>query len=122
MRQPVALVCADAGKTVLVANRRSGGLSVIDAKARKVVAEYDVGRGLSDLALLKGGRRLLAVDGTSNELLLIDYCDRVLKVIDRLTVSPGGPDGSFGRRSVVCRCVTLVAKAHVCLDNERKGR
>ena len=50
MRQPVALAVRDGGKTVLVANRRSGSLSVIDAAARKVVAEYDVGRGLADLA------------------------------------------------------------------------
>jgi YVTN family beta-propeller protein len=88
VRQPVALACADAGKTVLVANRRSGSLSVIDAAARKVVAEHDVGRGLADLALVKGGRRLLAADETSNELLLIDYRDRMVRVIDRLTVSP----------------------------------
>ena len=52
----------DSGKTLLVANRRSGSLSVIDAAARKVVAEYDVGRGLADLAALPGGRHLLAVD------------------------------------------------------------
>jgi YVTN family beta-propeller protein len=89
VRQPAALVCADAGKTVLVANRRSGSLSVIDTAARKVVAEHDVGRGLADLALLKGGRSLLAVDETSNELLLIDYRDRVVRVIDRLKVAPG---------------------------------
>jgi YVTN family beta-propeller protein len=88
VRRPVAIACADGGKTVLVANRRSGSLSVIDASTRRVVAEHEVGRGLADLALLKGGRRLLAVDGISNELLLIDYRDRGVRVIDRLTVSP----------------------------------
>ena len=35
VRQPVALVWADAGKTVLVANHRSGSISVIDAFTRR---------------------------------------------------------------------------------------
>jgi YVTN family beta-propeller protein len=88
MRQPVAVVCADGGKTVVVANRRSGSVSVIDAASRRVVAEHDVGRGLADLASIKGGRRLLAVDETAIALLLIDYRDRQVRVIDRLAVSP----------------------------------
>ena len=53
-RQPVALLLTDGGKTLLVANRRSGSLSVIDATTRTVVGEYDVGHGLADLAMLPG--------------------------------------------------------------------
>ncbi|MFI5459739.1 MAG: cytochrome c peroxidase [Isosphaerales bacterium] len=87
-RQPVALTCADGGKTVLVANRRSGSLSVIDAASRRVVAEHDVGRGLADLAVLPDGRHLLAVDQAANELLLIDYRDRSIQVVDRVKLSP----------------------------------
>ncbi|HKI21288.1 MAG TPA: cytochrome c peroxidase, partial [Isosphaeraceae bacterium] len=88
VRQPVALVCAEGGKTVIVANRRSGSLSVIDAATKKVVAESEVGRGLADLATLPDGRQLLAVDQTANELLLINYQDRSIRVLDRLEVSP----------------------------------
>jgi cytochrome c peroxidase/DNA-binding beta-propeller fold protein YncE len=88
VRQPIALVCADGGKTVLVANRRSGSISIVDAPTGRVVAEHEVGRGLSDLAVLKGGRRLLAVDEASNELLLLEYRDRAVRVLDRLQVSP----------------------------------
>ena len=88
VRQPVAAVCADGGKTLLVANRRSGSLSVIDTAAKAVVAEHDIGRGLADLAIHKGGLRLLVVDEASNELLLCDYRDREVRVIDRLTLSP----------------------------------
>jgi YVTN family beta-propeller protein len=101
MRQPVAVVCTDGGKTVLVANRRSGSLSVIDAASHVVVAEHEVGRGLADLALLKGGRRLLVVDESSNELLLLEFRDRAVRVIDRLAVSPDpvrlalGADGTW---------------------------
>ena len=56
--------------------------------SRKVVAEYDVGRGLADLAILPGGRHLLAVDQAANELLLLDYRDRSIRVVDRIKVSP----------------------------------
>jgi len=87
-RQPVALVCADGGKTVLVANRRSGSLSIIDAASRRVVAEHEIGRGLADLAVLPDGRHLLAVDQVASELLLINYRDRSIEVVDRVKLSP----------------------------------
>ncbi len=88
VRQPVAIGFADAGKTILVANRRSGSVSIIDAKAGRVAAEHEVGRSLADLAVLKGDRRLLVVDDASNELLLLEYHDRAVRVLDRLHVSP----------------------------------
>lgn len=106
VRQPVALVFADEGKTVLVANRRSGSLSIIDATMRLVVAEHDVGRGLADLAVQGGGSRLLAIDEASNDLLLLEYRDRAVRVLDRLKLKAGPVrlavlgDGS----SCACRC------------------
>jgi len=88
VRQPVALACVDGGKTVLVANRRAGSLSVIDATSRRVVAEHTVGRGLADLALMPDGLHLLAVDQAASELLLIDFRERSIQVVDRIEVSP----------------------------------
>jgi YVTN family beta-propeller protein len=88
VRQPVALTCADGGKTVFVANRRSGSISIIDAATRGVVAEYDVGRSLADLAFSNDGHYLMAVDPVANELLLLDYRDRSIQVVDRVKVSP----------------------------------
>src|SRR5262245_60014848 len=88
LRQPVALAFVDGGKTLIVANRRNGSVSVIDAAARRVVAEHDAGRGLADLAALPDGRHLLAVDQAANELLLMTYRDRLIRVVDRLKVSP----------------------------------
>jgi YVTN family beta-propeller protein len=88
VRQPVALVIADSGKTILVANRRSGSLSIVDTATGRAVAEHDVGQGLADLAVLKGDRRLLVVDEASRELLLLDYHDRAVRVLDRLKLSP----------------------------------
>ncbi len=88
MRHPAALALIDSGKTLLVANHRSGSLSVIDTASQKVVAEDDVGGGLADLAMLPGGRLLLAVDQVSNKVLLIDVRDRKIRVVDRIKVSP----------------------------------
>ncbi len=87
-RQPVALLCADGGNTLLVANRKSGSITVIDTAARRVIAEHDVGRSLIDLVILPDGQRLLTVDGTSNELVLLDYRDRSIRVTGRIKVSP----------------------------------
>ena len=89
VRQPVALVIADSGKTILVANRRSGSLSIVDTATGRTVAEHDVGQGLADLAALEGDRRLLVVDEASRELLLLDYHDRAVRVLDRLNLCPG---------------------------------
>lgn len=100
VRQPVALAVAEDGKSLFVANRRSGSLSVIDTLTRKVVAEYDIGRGLTDVAIIPGGRSLLTVDHRTNELLLLDAQDRSIRVVDRIKVSPDpvrlrvSPDGS----------------------------
>jgi YVTN family beta-propeller protein len=88
LRQPVALVCADGGKTLLTGNRGSGTISVIDSASRQVVAEGAAGRGLSDLALLPDGARLLAVDRLAGELILLAFEQRSVRVIERRKVSP----------------------------------
>jgi YVTN family beta-propeller protein len=87
-RQPVALAVVDGGKTLLAANRRSGSVSVVDLASRKVVGEHDIGRGLSDLAVLPDGRHLLAIDRAADELLLVGYRDRSIWVACRLAVAP----------------------------------
>ncbi len=87
IRRPVALACVADDQTLLVANERSGTVSVIDTEARRVLSEYKVGRGLADLAILPGGRHLLAVDQLANELLLLSCRDRSIQVIDHLKVS-----------------------------------
>ncbi len=86
LRQPVALVVADGGKTLLVANRRSGSLSVIDALTYKVIAEHNIGRGLADLAVVPNSRSGLVVDQAASELLLIDGHDRWNRVVGRISV------------------------------------
>ncbi len=88
VRRPVAMAIVDDGATLLVANRRSGTISEVDARAEKVVVEHSIGRGLSDLAAIGDGRRLLAVDPEEGELLLLDHHDRSVSVVARVSVGP----------------------------------
>ena len=85
-RRPVALAFADGGTLLLVANRGSGTVSVVDVASAKVVAEWGVGRGLADLAPLADGRHLLAVDQDADELILLERRGRSIEVVDRVAV------------------------------------
>src|SRR5262245_52365354 len=86
LRRPVALVLADGGRRLFVANR-CGSVSVIDTENNAAIAECDVGRTLASLGLLPDGR-LLATDEETNELLLLSHDAAGVKVAHRLKVSP----------------------------------
>ncbi len=61
---------------------------MIDTAERRVVGECDVGRGLSDLAVLSDGVHLLALDQPADELLLVECRAHSIKVVGRFKVSP----------------------------------
>jgi cytochrome c peroxidase len=81
----VALVLADDGKWLFVANQRSGSISAIELN-KNAIAEFPVGRKLANLALTPDGRHLLAVDEEANELILLSRKDDKLRVVHRLAV------------------------------------
>ncbi len=87
-RRPVALAIVDQGRTLLVANSRSGSLSIVDLATRRVVDEPRIGRGLAHLAPLGDGRHLLAVDRAGDEVVLIDVRERSSRVLGRVGVAP----------------------------------
>lgn len=89
LRRPVALVLSDDGSWVFVANQRAGTVSVVDAAARRLVAEVPLGRRLADLTATPDGRRLLAVDEAGDELLVLDRDGSSVKISHRVKVSPG---------------------------------
>ncbi len=72
LQQPVALVVADEGRRLFVANRRAGTVSAIDVERGRVFAEIAVGKRLADLA-----------DGGDGQLLAIDECAGELAVLKR---------------------------------------
>jgi YVTN family beta-propeller protein len=88
LRRPVALVLADNGSWLFVANRRSGSISVIDTSTQQTTAEVAVGRSLADLVMSPNGRQLLAVDEEARELILLSRQGSTLSVVHRLPVAP----------------------------------
>jgi len=88
VRQPIALACLDGGRRIVVANGRSGSVSIIDTRTQRIVAEYPVARALADLALLPGANHLITLDSLANELLLLRNGDQSIEVVSRVKVSP----------------------------------
>src|SRR5713101_707357 len=88
LRRPVALVLADDGKWLFVANQRSGSVSVVATAALRPVAEVEVGRRLADLALTATGSRLLAVDEEAAELVMLDRKGSTIVPVGRVKVGP----------------------------------
>jgi YVTN family beta-propeller protein len=86
-RRPVALVCGADGKTLMIANQRSGSVSIVDSAARRIIAECEIGHSLADLATLPGERHSLAVDQVANDVMLLSCRDRSIQVVDRLKVA-----------------------------------
>jgi YVTN family beta-propeller protein len=87
LRRPAALVESPDGMWLYVANRRSGSISVVDLEKRKTVSEIEIGGSLADLAALDGDR-LVAVDESRNELVLLEGHGAAVQTIARLRVSP----------------------------------
>ena len=100
VRRPVALALALGGARLYVANRRAGSLSVVDPKAGRVVAEFDVGGEVVDLACRPDGR-LVLVDRSGGALILARVSDRSLEVEARQVVAADpasvllDPDGAM---------------------------
>lgn len=87
LRRPIALAIVDDGRTLLVANRDSGTVSVIDTRQMSVVDEVHVGRQLSDMAVRSDGC-LLITDEAAGELIVLTRRENALTVAARLKVSP----------------------------------
>jgi YVTN family beta-propeller protein len=90
LRYPVALALADQGTLLLVANQRSGTVSLIDLKTRHVAAEVPIGQTLTDLVAVPGKAKgeFLATDGATHKLHLIRERGSELTVAESLAVSP----------------------------------
>ncbi|HTN73985.1 MAG TPA: cytochrome c peroxidase [Pirellulaceae bacterium] len=85
-RQPFA--AAWLGEQCVVANRRSGSLTIVDVAQNKVGVEVDVAKQLSDLIALPKQRLLLATDEARHQLLAITEQQGDWQVSTKLAVSP----------------------------------
>jgi cytochrome c peroxidase len=87
-RQPMAVVLVDGDRRLLVANRQSGSISVIDPRTRCILAEHEVGRGLADIVPLPDDRHVLAVDQAGHDVLVLNGHADAIQVLARVRVSP----------------------------------
>lgn len=107
LRRPVAIIAKGDNDRLLVANRGSGSISVVDAGLRKIAAEYVVGRMLSDLVALPDGRHLAAADEAAGQLILLEQNEATLKEVGRLDVptTPVSLELSADGRQLAAACL-----------------
>ena len=72
LRRPVALQLSANVDFLFVANRRGGSVSIVDLANKKTVAEFAVGKQLSDLVVTPDQKWLLATDEAAHELVVIE--------------------------------------------------
>ena len=90
-RRPIALAWVEMGIRVAAANGRSGSISIVDVRSRRVVGETKVAERLSDLAAPLGDARtypdyFVALDGKSHELLYLRIKDSDVAIVGRLRI------------------------------------
>jgi DNA-binding beta-propeller fold protein YncE/cytochrome c peroxidase len=88
LRRPVAAAFLDDGRTLCVANHRSGTLSLVDIRQARVRAEMVVGKHLADLAVLPDRKHVLVVEDEQHELVALSFDGARLSVRARLPVAP----------------------------------
>src|SRR5262249_23182404 len=85
LRRPIALGLADGGNRLLVANRDSGALAVVDTQKLQVLEETRFGWRLSDLTIT-GNSKALVTDEEAGEVVLLDHRQASLREVRRWKV------------------------------------
>lgn len=88
LRRPVAMAFVDNGKQLVVANRGSDTVSVIDTEKNCLITEHSVGERLSDIVTCDNDRYLLATDEARHRLLLLAREGSGLTVAAQLEIAP----------------------------------
>ena len=86
LRRPVGLAVSRQGDALVVANRDSGSVSLVDLVNGKVMHELSVGGRLSHLAAVAEQDAWLLTDTATNELIVIKRQSNVLTLAGRLTL------------------------------------
>lgn len=114
-RRPAAVLMIDGGARLLVANRGTGTVSVVDVKARRVEGDVAIGRGLSDLRATAEPDIWLAVDREAGEVIRVGRREGSIARLDAVRVDDAAHAAIYGdgRRAVVLspgsRSATLLA-------------
>ena len=126
LRYPIALALADQGKLLLVANERSGTVSIVDVAARRVRAECPIGKRLSDLIAVPAlgpstSELFLCTDSGTGELKLLMRHGDDLNVVDSSAVGPFPSSVCIGQHSQRCFVASLWSRQLNIVDLVRDG-
>lgn len=86
-RRPVAVLPIGDGQQLVVANRDSGTLSVIDLAERTVRFEASIGQRISDLCAIDSTNRFVATDEAAGQLIVVQITPTDCKVERRIDVA-----------------------------------
>lgn len=113
LRRPVALVAQES--RLLVANQRSGTISVVDTDASRVVAEHHVAASIADMAAVPGQHAVFVADAHDGQLIKVDVSGETVArtklallppSTSRLTISPARRE--LFASATWARCITVV--------------
>jgi YVTN family beta-propeller protein len=90
-RRPTDVAWLGDGRRLLVLNRRSGSISVVDADRQSVVSEQRLGEQPTAIAALPEADRFVVVDEKTHEILLIHVDENDELVIDGRTATSSYP-------------------------------
>jgi len=85
LRRPSDLIWVDNDQTLLVANRKSGTISVVDPASESVVGEWKLGQSLVQLVQLTESQ-FLVVDETGQELILVRWANGQMDLVARTSL------------------------------------
>jgi cytochrome c peroxidase len=88
LRRPVALALIDGDRKLLVANRDSGTVAVVDLQRLQVISETRVAAKLSDMIAARDGELILASDEEAGAVILLAYRKGALQELRRVKVGP----------------------------------
>jgi cytochrome c peroxidase len=106
----------DGVERLLVANRKSGSITVIDTAQRYVLAEHNVGLGLVDLVALPDHIHFLALDQAGNDLLLLEARAESILVLARVHVCRDPVGVSLSRDGLSCVVASRWSRRLTFLD------
>lgn len=106
LRCPEDLILSEDGQFLLTANRGTGTISVVDRSEGKISTEWRIGQSIIDLLPLPQ-QRILALDGGTNEAILLKQNGDVLDILSRveLPYSPVKSDVSSDGQQICVSCL-----------------
>jgi len=117
-RRPVAIVALN--EQLLVANRRSGSIAVVDPIRGNVVAENVIGARLSDLISLPQGDLFLALDEAAGQAIRFRLDGSIPRILDRAEVGTSPVTARLWPDHRTCSITLLWAHQLAIVDCSRE--